>query len=245
MSRFPALIVSAVLAVLVSAGIAAGALTAAPDNTGQPTVSGQAQVGEELTANNGTWTGNPTTYTYQWQRCNGDGSSCAPIDGATGKTYGVRTADATRTLRVVVTARNADGASSATSDRTAAVRTSGTTTTTTTTTQTTTTTPTPTTNKRPTISILSVRFSGARVFVRVRACDDSGKNLSLPERDSKPGVASYNRRFATIIPPRTCASLSRSWLPAPRFRHGRYTITMWAMDKSGLMSGPARRTFFR
>jgi hypothetical protein len=241
MSRLSALIVSAALAVLVSAGIAAASLQSAPDNTGQPTVSGQAQVGEELTANNGTWANNPTTYTYQWQRCNSDGSSCGAIDGATGKTYGVRSADESRTLRVVVTARNADGAASAASDRTSVIRSAtGTTTTATTTTST-----APATNHRPTISILSVRFSGARVFVRFRACDDSHKNLTIPERDSKPGVASYNRRFATLAPPSPCASAARSWFPAPRFRHGRYTLTLWAMDKSGLMSSPARRTFNR
>jgi len=242
MSRFFALIVSAALAVLVSAGLAAGSLQSAPDNTGQPTVSGQPQVGEELTANNGTWANTPTSYTYQWQRCNSDGSSCGAIDGATGKTYGVRNADESRTLRVVVTARNADGAASAASDRTAVVR-SGTATTTTATTTTTTT--TTARNHRPTISILSVRFSGARVFVRFRACDDSHKNLAIPERDSKFGVPSYNRRFATLAPPRPCASAARSWLPAPRFRHGRYTLTLWALDKSGLMSAPARRTFTR
>jgi hypothetical protein len=93
--------------------------------------------------------------------------------------------------------------------------------------------------------ILSVRFAGARVYARMRVCDDSRKNLTMIERDSKPGVLSYTRRFATLVPPRPCAALTRSWLPVSRFRHGRYTLTLWARDKSGKTSLPARRTFVR
>jgi hypothetical protein len=115
----------------------------------------------------------------------------------------------------------------------------------TTTTTTTTTTTVPAINRRPTIAILSVRFRGARIYVRFRVCDDSRKNLTIIQRDSKPGVASYIRRFATLAPPRPCAALTRSWLPAPRFRDGRHTVTMWARDKSGKTSLPARRTFVR
>jgi hypothetical protein len=84
-----------------------------------------------------------------------------------------------------------------------------------------------------------------RVYARLRACDDSRKNLTIIERDSKPGVLSYTRRFTTLVPPRPCAALTRSWRPAPRFRHGRYTITVWARDKSGKTSRPASRTFLR
>ena len=79
----------------------------------------------------------------------------------------------------------------------------------------------------------------------MRVCDDSYKNLTIIARDSKPGVASHTRRFATLAPPRPCAALTRSWVPGPRFRHGRYTVTVWARDKSGKTSRPARRTFSR
>jgi hypothetical protein len=246
MSRFTASRRAAVLALAASAlmvfgvQLAAAAGTVAPDNTGQPTVSGTAQVGEELTAANGTWTGNPTTYTYQWQRCTTDGTSCTAIDGATGRTYGVRTADVSRTLRVVVSARNADGAASATSDRTVAVKTA--------------TTPAPTpapqppapaVNERPTISIISARWIGSRLYVRFRSCDDSGNNLVIVQRDSKFGVATATRRFATFAPPSPCAALTRSWNPAPRFMHGRYTVTLIANDRTGKTSAPARKTFIR
>ena len=61
----------------------------------------------------------------------------------------------------------------------------------------------------------------------------------------KAGVPSYTRHFRTLVAPRPCAALTRNWLPAPRFRHGRYTIRMWARDSAGLTSRIASRTFVR
>ena len=79
-------------------------------------MSGTAQVGQTLTAHNGTWSGTaPITYTYQWQR------EGANIAGATGSTYTPVTADVAHTLDVVVTAHNTAGSASATSAPTAAV----------------------------------------------------------------------------------------------------------------------------
>jgi len=107
--------------VLVTARNADGASTAnskpgpvvadntAPSATAPPTISGSAAVGEELTANDGTWTGAPDRYAYQWQQCDAAGSACAAVAGATGKIYGVRSADQGRTLRVAVTAVNPKG----------------------------------------------------------------------------------------------------------------------------------------
>jgi hypothetical protein len=96
----------------------------APQNTAAPTISGTPEVGQTLTASNGTFTSDTTpTYTYQWQGCDAQGNNCTSITGATSQTYAVQSADVGKTLRVVVTATNASGASSATSAQTAVVTT--------------------------------------------------------------------------------------------------------------------------
>lgn len=201
--------------------------SAAPQNTGRPTISGEATVGETLTANEGTWTNSPTSFSYQWQQCDIDRISCLPVVGATGKTYGIRAADVGFRLRVRVTATNANGSGAATSVQTVVV--------------------TPAariTNRRPTLTIISARFLGARIYARFRVCDDTRKNLTILATDSRPGVASYTRRFTTLIPPRPCGVYTRSWVPVARFRGpGRYTVTLRARDTSRLTSLPARRSF--
>jgi chitodextrinase len=93
----------------------------APSNTALPAVSGTAQVGQTLTATPGTWSGNPTTFAYQWQRCDAAGASCASIAGATSQTYVPVDSDAGSTLRVAVTARTPLGTATATSAPTAVV----------------------------------------------------------------------------------------------------------------------------
>ncbi len=81
-----------------------------PANTSTPSVSGTPLVGDTLTAQPGSWSGaNPITFTYQWNRCDSGGGSCSAISSATGQTYTVQSADAGHTLRVAVTATNADG----------------------------------------------------------------------------------------------------------------------------------------
>src|SRR6185312_16245337 len=41
----------------------------APSNTKQPTITGTARDGQTLTAQNGSWTNDPTSFSYQWLRC--------------------------------------------------------------------------------------------------------------------------------------------------------------------------------
>jgi hypothetical protein len=92
----------------------------APANKVRPTTSGTAKVGSTLTADVGTWAG-ATSYAYQWQQCDANGNNCTSIAGATGKTYGVRSADDGHTVRVQVTGSNSYGKTAAASDRSATV----------------------------------------------------------------------------------------------------------------------------
>jgi len=94
---------------------------AAPSNTSLPTISGTPMERQTLAASTGTWSGTPTGYAYQWNRCDGLGGGCNAIAGANGQSYSVATADVGATLRVRVTASNDGGSTSATSAQTAAV----------------------------------------------------------------------------------------------------------------------------
>jgi hypothetical protein len=88
----------------------------APVNTALPTVAGTSRVGSTLTASTGTWSGEPTGYSYQWTR-NG-----APIAGATSSKLLLGPADAGRTIGVVVTATNTGGTTTASSATTPAAK---------------------------------------------------------------------------------------------------------------------------
>lgn len=92
-----------------------------PPNTQPPAITGQALVGQTLTASPGTWTGAGITFAYQWLRCDATGGQCASITGATTNTYEVASADAGRTLRVQVTATSGSASNAVTSTATAIV----------------------------------------------------------------------------------------------------------------------------
>jgi hypothetical protein len=92
--------------------------SAPPENTKAPQVTGTAKVGSLLTADPGTWI-DVRSYRYRWWRC--VGTTCAYVDGATSPTFLLRAGDAGATFRVVVTASNPGGASTAHSDPTAVV----------------------------------------------------------------------------------------------------------------------------
>jgi hypothetical protein len=209
---------------------ATGGGGAAPTNSARPTISGTPQVGETLTANDGTWTNSPTSFGYQWQRCDVDAIVCGNVPGATGKTYGVRAGDVGFRVRVQVTARNASGAGTANSAASGIV------------------TPrTPITNARPTIAIISIRFTGPRVYARVRICDDQPRNLRILATERKRNVRRADRSFSTRAAPRPCGAYTRSWIKPVRFRNapGRYTITLRARDTAGNTSRSVRRSYRR
>jgi Phosphoesterase family/Concanavalin A-like lectin/glucanases superfamily len=99
------------------------AAPAAPSNTSLPTIAGIAQVGQTLTASQGAWSGTlPISFSYQWRRCDSSGASCVDIVPAAAQTYTLTAAEAGATVRVVVTASNSAGASSASSMQTAVVQ---------------------------------------------------------------------------------------------------------------------------
>ena len=92
--------------------------SAAPHNVTPPTIGGTPIIGATLTADEGTWTGSNPVFTYQWKACDTSGNNCLDISGATADVYVPGTGDVGKTLRVQVTATNADGTASATSNPT-------------------------------------------------------------------------------------------------------------------------------
>jgi alpha-tubulin suppressor-like RCC1 family protein len=91
----------------------------APASVSVPVISGTAEDGETLTSTTGTWNNDPYSFTFQWQR------GTSNIGGATSSTYAIQVADVGSTLRCVVTATNAIGATPATSANTAVVTVTG------------------------------------------------------------------------------------------------------------------------
>lgn len=125
------------LVLAVGAGVLLGAIlgqpgsgraafpNAKPTNKTPPTITGTAEVGVTLVATRGTWNNKPTTFHFAWQRCNTSGDACLGIGGATAKIYTPTSADINHTLRVAVTAHNADGSATASSAATGVVPPSG------------------------------------------------------------------------------------------------------------------------
>jgi hypothetical protein len=85
----------------------------APTPTAIPSVSGSTVVGSTLTATPGSWSGQTPTISYNWARCGA--SSCTSILGASKASYLLGAADVGLTIKVVVTAVNNHGSSSASS----------------------------------------------------------------------------------------------------------------------------------
>ncbi len=119
--RLAAALVATVTAATL-AGSAVAARQAAPTNTASPTITGNARVGQTLTASDGTWSNAPTSYAYQWVRCNSGGAACVNAANGTQKSYTLVGADRAHTMRVKVTATNTDGSASAQSDPTPVVQ---------------------------------------------------------------------------------------------------------------------------
>ncbi len=124
--KLGALVGAAIAALAVSVGVGLAVSKAAPSNTSLPSISGSARDGSILSASRGSWDNNPSSYAYQWLRCDSDGGSCGPISGATSRQYTVATSDVGHRLRVTVTATNSSGSGQATSRPTDVVKATGT-----------------------------------------------------------------------------------------------------------------------
>ena len=76
-----------------------------------PQIAGIAEEGETLSASTGTWTGSPTSYSYQWKEYVETTESFEPIEGATSSTYALGGLDSGHRIGVEVCAKNANGES--------------------------------------------------------------------------------------------------------------------------------------
>ena len=74
-----------------------------------PTINGNVQQGQTLVAAHGTWSNEPTGYTYQWRRCNEAGRKCKAITGAVARTYIPTAADVGSALSVSESAFDGTG----------------------------------------------------------------------------------------------------------------------------------------
>jgi len=89
--------------------------SAGPVNTVPPAISGTPIVGQTLTATDGTWTGSPTEWKYEWEDCEATGGPpCVVIatQALSTKTTGEYTlthADIGHAIRVLVIAKNTSG----------------------------------------------------------------------------------------------------------------------------------------
>lgn len=210
-----------------------------PTDTVKPSVTGSAVVGDTMTVSNGSWTPTPSSFTRQWQLCASDGTACLNIAGATGQTYGVRSADVGHRLRALVTAHTTTGQATATSNASSVV-----TQTTVTTTQTTTavvTTPAP---KAPTVRILTLQHIGTRIYARFRLCAPKYGTVRITERDQKARALPYTRHLAVTVG--SCGTFSRHWLLLSRFRSpGRLLVTMRASSNGQLSTLASRSILIR
>jgi hypothetical protein len=73
-----------------------------------PAISGTPEQGQTLNVSTGTWAGDPTTFTYQWQDC--DAVSCSPVaNDETSNSYTLQASDVGDTIVATVRANDSVG----------------------------------------------------------------------------------------------------------------------------------------
>jgi hypothetical protein len=163
-------------------GGAGGPTPTPPVNSIAPGITGTPTVGQVLVATKGTWVNAPTHFGYRWQRNTAFG--WISIHGATTPVYTPTTADIGLSLRIVVTATNADGAVAAASVPSASVAGPSTPA------------PTPT----PTPSPAPPRLTSGSAWLTVTAGSPRGKRLGRVAY-SAPGAGVVKTRSLRISRP--------------------------------------------
>jgi hypothetical protein len=74
-----------------------------------------------LSVNTGTWSNNPTGFSYAWQSCDSSGANCRAIPGASSSSYALSAADIGTTIFCVVTATGRGGSTSVSTAKTSVV----------------------------------------------------------------------------------------------------------------------------
>ncbi len=90
-------------------GLGAFAVSGTPKSTGRPAISGYPEQDQPLTVQQGGWTGSPSSFSHQWERCGFDGKICQPLAGATGTSYTPVAEDIGHQIRVREGAFNGSG----------------------------------------------------------------------------------------------------------------------------------------
>jgi len=90
-------------------------IPAIPSSLAVPVITGTARTGDRLTTSNGSWTGTPTSYTYQWKRSATSTGVYSDIVSATSNSYVVTEFDVGYFIKASVTASNNLGTSTAAS----------------------------------------------------------------------------------------------------------------------------------
>jgi hypothetical protein len=82
----------------------------APENTALPRIATEPiEAFSSVKGEAGSWTNSPTSFKYEWKRCNASGGECVKIAGALKGTYVAAEADVGHTLVLQVTAINETG----------------------------------------------------------------------------------------------------------------------------------------
>jgi hypothetical protein len=88
-----------------------GPLPPVPGGRSSPSATGLAQQGQTLLVRHARWSQDPTSYSYQWERCTTKGTRCRRIARADAASYRLTHADMGHRIRVQETAWNITGAS--------------------------------------------------------------------------------------------------------------------------------------